>query len=878
MKLLQKGLVITLTVSMITMAIPVGVFADEAAAPAAAIEQVETVDEDEQQASDGEEVQPGTDDGSVQPQSDDSDLTPEADNVEAELQSMDEDDSNINPANGKEYMTDSRYVVKFFLRIGGSIPNEPGQYDRKYYSSQIETADVVKTTQKVDFNKSKTDDWVCDNSVADATWSEDKCYVENEVTKVLSVCPTAEEIQATLAEDFKNKKNGKNAKEEDYQFDPENQKVLWYVYKEATDNNVMNIHVDGVIVNKISLVYDANLPEGVKAGSYKNLPLGFSVSSPVEVAAGTDSEIDGQVKSPSTDGYKFIGWAETADGEVVYEAGDKFDLDDNKTLYAKWEKVDDVKLITDCDDNTTIDPDTNWDVNEKSYEYSETSSVKVSFSADEFYKIDSVEVDGKQLTGSALEKAIENGYVTVDRLTDHSVKVASVIDLAQIKLRFVAPDGEQTYNGKALTAVEGVTVEGFDLLKELGYTCTAVGNGSITNAGKAINGVDYKICDAEGNDVTDQIKNVTVVKGNLKVNPVEVTVKVGEYSKRAGSRDPEFKAELTGDFVEGDADKIVYQISRAEGEAAGEYVITPSGDATQLDGNYIVKYVEGKLTITAVENGGGSDGGRSSGGLSSEGDIVTIAEVEVPLAELNTVDHIDYMIGYEDGTVRPQNKITRAEVASIFFRLLTDESRASIWSTVNNFSDAPATQWFNNAVSTLSNGKILTGYEDGTFRPNGSITRAEFAAIACRFDNTMVNVDGISFSDIDGHWANEYIIRAAALGYLNGYEDGSFKPDAAITRAEAATLLNRVLGRDAVNEESFLSDMRTWTDNPQGTWYYLAIQEATNSHDYEMTDGVEKWTQLIPNPDWSDLEKSWSEANSVSAASVHAAKAAEEDK
>lgn len=244
-----------------------------------------------------------------------------------------------------------------------------------------------------------------------------------------------------------------------------------------------------------------------------------------------------------------------------------------------------------------------------------------------------------------------------------------------------------------------------------------------------------------------------------------------------------------------------------------------------------------------------------------------IDEEEVPLAEtpwLNTEDHYAYIIGYaEDGTVRPQANITRAEVATIFFRLLTDEARDQFWSTSNNFSDVTADAWYNNAVSTMVNAGIIQGYEDGTFRPNASITRAEFAAIASRFMSAGYDVEEDLFTDIAAHWARESINDAAMAKWISGYPDGTFLPDKAITRAEAVTLVNNVLQRKP-DADHMLDSMIKWPDNMDtSAWYYEAIQEATNSHDYDLFEGAayETWTSLLENRDWAALEKDWVNAH-----------------
>ena len=243
--------------------------------------------------------------------------------------------------------------------------------------------------------------------------------------------------------------------------------------------------------------------------------------------------------------------------------------------------------------------------------------------------------------------------------------------------------------------------------------------------------------------------------------------------------------------------------------------------------------------------------------------------VEPSKPELNLEDHVAYIIGYVDGTVRPLNDISRSEVATIFFRLLTDESRAYYWSQTNPHSDVDADDWFNNAISTLSNAGIITGYPDGTFRPDAPITRSEFAAIAARFSEVVWN-GGNSFSDVpENHWAARYIALAEHLGWITGYPDGTFRPEQNITRAESMTLINRVLER-AVEEEHMLPDMVTWVDNVPGTWYYEAVQEATNSHEYvrlaELVPGqdfcYEDWQEILAVPDWAALERTWSTANS----------------
>ncbi|MBR5533707.1 MAG: S-layer homology domain-containing protein, partial [Ruminiclostridium sp.] len=233
---------------------------------------------------------------------------------------------------------------------------------------------------------------------------------------------------------------------------------------------------------------------------------------------------------------------------------------------------------------------------------------------------------------------------------------------------------------------------------------------------------------------------------------------------------------------------------------------------------------------------------------------------------LETQDHFAYIIGYPDGTVKPAGNITRAEVATIFFRLLTDEARDLFWSTTNEYSDVAANQWYNNAISTLSSAGIINGYEDGTFRPNAPITRAEFAKIAVSFFSYVEeDYQGI-FSDVTAdQWYALFVEAASELGLVTGYEDGTFRPTKNITRAEACTIVNRTIQR-APHEDQLHEDMAVWPDNPAPgeaghAWYYEQVQEATNSHDYTFANDYEDWTEILENRDWAALEKAWADSN-----------------
>ena len=288
--------------------------------------------------------------------------------------------------------------------------------------------------------------------------------------------------------------------------------------------------------------------------------------------------------------------------------------------------------------------------------------------------------------------------------------------------------------------------------------------------------------------------------------------------------------------------------------AAGTYkvftneyaTLTPMNSAGQVGKELEFDKPEVSYTVKNSSGGGGGGGGNSK--------PVVIPD-KVPTG-LNGDDHYAYIVGYPDSTVRPQNGITRAEVATIFFRLLTDEVRDKNSTKTNSYSDVASTDWYNHAVSTLSAMGIIKGDTHGKFNPNAPITRAEFAAIAARFDDNA-NTTTADFSDIASHWAKDEISAAANNGWINGYTDGTFRPDNNITRAEAMTLVNRVLKRLPETAEDLYDGMIKWSDNSDTSkWYYLAVQEATNSHYYETKNTqYEKWTKLRETRDWTELEK-----------------------
>ena len=306
--------------------------------------------------------------------------------------------------------------------------------------------------------------------------------------------------------------------------------------------------------------------------------------------------------------------------------------------------------------------------------------------------------------------------------------------------------------------------------------------------------------------------------------------------------------EITGWYHDGYKWNTAANDGQGDFEQIGRWT-AETADGTVLTGEQQLTAdltLHGVWTFTKKSSGGGGGG--------SHKPTVTIPD-DVPTG-LNGDDHYAYIVGYPDSTVRPQNGITRAEVATIFFRLLTDETRNANSTKSNSYSDVAAGAWYNHAVSTLSAMGIVKGDSQGKFNPNAPITRAEFAAIAARFDD-KANTTAVDFSDIASHWAKDEISAAANNGWINGYTDGTFRPNNKITRAEAMTLVNRVLKRLPETVEDLHNDMIKWSDNSDtSAWYYLAVQEATNSHYYDLKENKhEKWSKLRETRDWTELEK-----------------------
>lgn len=351
---------------------------------------------------------------------------------------------------------------------------------------------------------------------------------------------------------------------------------------------------------------------------------------------------------------------------------------------------------------------------------------------------------------------------------------------------------------------------------------------------------------------------------DLTVDEIKITASVGENATNYKPKTTFLSLQLpkesyTVTYTDGVENEEIFADQKTENLSYGmdtpEFIGSPNRQGYKFIGwsPEVSKTVTETVTYTAMwekkSNVGGYELEEKHAEKEEEAD-----EKEKP--ELNRDDHLAYVMGYPDGNVKPENNITREEVAAIFFRLLSDDSRDKYWSDVNSFSDMSLNRWSNIEISTLVNAGIISGYPDGTFRPSENITRAEFATIAAQFDNSSTG-EKSGLYDINGHWGEKYIDSAFELGWVSGYPDNTFKPDKYISRAEAMTLINNVLNRHVRSEEDLVYNMKEWPDNMDRTeWYYYPVQEATNSHIYERKeDGVnEKWNSIIPNRNWNIIK------------------------
>ncbi|MGM9568282.1 MAG: S-layer homology domain-containing protein, partial [Clostridia bacterium] len=477
-------------------------------------------------------------------------------------------------------------------------------------------------------------------------------------------------------------------------------------------------------------------------------------------------------------------------------------------------------------------------------------------------------------------------YVKVENPNYKTATAEGTITIAKRNITITADSAEKTYDGEALTKNSFTTTVPTEKAPHEGLvpgqTVTAVVSGSQTRIGSSDNTVGSAVIKAGDTDVTDNYY-ILYKKGTLSVTgaesltvtktPAQTDVTTGGTITWKVTVRNNGKEDVCGLNLTDSMDGVI--VTAPDGVDLTNFSLSAGGkvEITVTYENAAVGIYTNHIEVSQPKYDPDNNNAAEKIAECDSESVIVSKPLDPPIGPddpaLNTKDHVAYIIGYPDLTVRPGENITRGEVATIFFRLLTDKSRNAYWSQHNAYSDVDASFWYNNAISTLTNAGVLSGYPDGTFRPDEPISRAEFASIAARFSKTVYNGRS-SFSDVGGsHWASRFISLAEYLGWISGYPDGTFRPDQTINRAEAMTLVNRVLERE-VKAENMLQDMQVWPDNQPGDWHYEAVQEATNSHEYVRTDQqvpdhdfcYEKWQEILEVPDWAALEKTWSILNS----------------
>ncbi len=546
------------------------------------------------------------------------------------------------------------------------------------------------------------------------------------------------------------------------------------------------------------------------------------------------------------------------------------------------------------------------------YEYDADATIDVEFTPATGYHVVGISVDGDALTGEELTNAITAGKVAVDRTQNHSVAVTTIQTSTAFDIeKRVVQVGDATVS---YTDDEGAaeSIPAAKVGDTITWKITLANNGNIaqtfTLSDTLTNGVsaDVKIVDEAGKEIKAD-ETVTLAAGTSAVYTATYKVVLDDAGERltntvvAENQKEDTKTGESQPVPVDPALKVEKTVNKATATVGDTltYTITVTNNSSEeLKNITVVDAMLGlneEIKTLAVAPAEGSTVTFSKTYTVTANNVGTLTNTVVVTDEsdneykdsvdttvnkkpskpstdipdkvpLETEDHYAYIIGYPDGNVKPAGNITRAEVATIFFRLLTDEARDLFWSTTNEYSDVAADQWFNNAISTLSNAGIINGYEDGSFRPNNPITRAEFSKIAVSFFSYVDEEYQGLFPDVPADkWYALYVEAAKELGLINGYEDGTFRPEQNITRAEACTIVNNTIQRNP-HEDQLHEDMIVWPDNPAPgevghMWYYEEIQEATNSHDYTFANDYEDWTEILENRDWAALEKAWADSN-----------------
>ena len=557
---------------------------------------------------------------------------------------------------------------------------------------------------------------------------------------------------------------------------------------------------------------------------------------------------------PENQGYTFAGWNTQANGSgTTYQPGDKVLVDTmapGNHLYAIWAKGT----------GTPYEVHHYLERLEGAYPYVPNEKDNLRGETGAWTAAAAKSYDGFTPMGFAQEMIKADGSTVVKIFYTRNSYLLTYKDSLSAGVY-----ASQTYKyGAAVTAIAAPTKTGYTFT---GWSptvpATMPAEARTVYAQWRKTTPDTVVFDPNNiNGKTLAAKSLTVYSGSAPWETFEVVVKEPAGTQRSSGTVRLSGGSQSASFT--DFDPITFP-------AAGTYTFTVG----EVDRNTrYMSYDRNLYTLTVkVEEKGGmlviSDvyytnaAGRSyrdfpivfSNTYGSYTPYVPVVPPKTP-DKLNADDHFAYVIGYPDGGVHPHATITRAETATIFFRLLTEKTRKDNLTKYHSFRDVPQGAWYNAAVATMAKLKIITGYPDGTFQPDAPVTRAEFAAIAARFDEKSARTTA-SFRDIYGHWAERYISRSAELGWIRGYTDNTFRPDQSITRAEAMALINRVLNRNPESKDDLLRSMNIFNDNlDTAKWYYLDVQEAANSHDFiRKANGYEMWKKLRADPDWKALER-----------------------
>ena len=558
---------------------------------------------------------------------------------------------------------------------------------------------------------------------------------------------------------------------------------------------------------------------------------------PVSVAKGAQHTL---LSAPTQDGHVFTGWKV---GSAVKRPGEKIPVNNATTVSAQWLTVDEwirqrlnIRVDVDVDVSVAIGTDQQQEI---SADVSEESQAWLRAQVEEWIRAllaqgAPLELDAEH--AAMLLRLLSAGADSVDVTLTVGIRLTGDPDEGELALLSPHMDGSETAQVWQLTVELGAEAKmagsAFDQVE--GFAITELDDTFAIHltTGQNYSGRTVRVLYIHGGTVRAASSSVDADNAAVIIHAKEFSPYI-ILSKPAGSTSP------SGGSSGGGGGPTRYTLHyESNGGAAYPSERYPAGtvvilDKTPLREGYAFTGWYGEAELTTQLNTVRMDKNRT---------VYAGWSATPAPAWLNSDDHFAYVYGYPDGRVGPLNNITRAEVAAIFYRLLRKDIRMENQTTENSFDDVPADAWYVTEVSTLARLGVFVGRTTDVFAPDAPITRAEFATVCARFDQSGAAEDR-DFSDIGGHWAEQYIRQAAALGWVQGYPDGTFGPDRPITRAEAVTMINRVLRRNPGSKDDLLSGMKVWPDNPEGAWYYLEVQEATNGHEFHRkADGHEKWT------------------------------------